>query len=220
MHEIWFVRHGESEANAGLSSKDPASIPLTLTGEKQAVQVSRIWPKQPSHIIHSPYSRALATAQPTIKRFPSVVHEEWAIQEFTYLSPSKCSNTTARQRLPWVEEYWHRNDPNYIDGEGAESFSNLLERVSQALSSFRVLSSNDFCAVFTHGMYMSAVLFSIFTGFSKPTPQSMALFRLFNQTTPVPNGAILKCTINEQGEIFASSFCTSHLADLKASNII
>ena len=212
MCQIWFVRHGESEANAGFSSKDPASIPLTPIGEKQAKEISSIWPKPPSQIIYSPYSRALATAQPTIQRFPSVACEEWAIQEFTYLSPSKCSDTTSMQRLPWVEEYWDRNDPNYTDGEGAESFSNLLKRVSHALSSFSALSSNEFCAVFTHGMYMSAVLFSVLTGFSKPTPQSMALFRLFIQTTPVPNGAILKCTINEQGEIFISDLYIAHLA--------
>jgi hypothetical protein len=28
-----------------------------------------------------------------------------------------------------VEEYWQRCDPLWIDGEGAESFSKVLERV-------------------------------------------------------------------------------------------
>lgn len=36
MKTITLVRHGESEANAGLPSSDPALIPLTATGIAQA----------------------------------------------------------------------------------------------------------------------------------------------------------------------------------------
>jgi len=210
MPQIWFIRHGESDANIGLSSKDPASIALTAKGERQADLVREVWPTAPSRIIYSPYSRALATAQPTIKRFPSVTSEAWPVQEFTYLSPANCIDTTPMQRLPWVEAYWKQNDPHVVDGKGAESFAQLLARISQTFASFKALAPDDFCAVFTHGMYMNAVLLSVMTGFTKPTAESMALFRLLTQTTPVPNGAILKCTINEAGEVFISSLYTDH----------
>ncbi|WP_094780672.1 phosphoglycerate mutase family protein [Paraburkholderia ribeironis] len=51
-------RHGESAANAGHATGDPASIALTEMGEKQARAISRRLTESPAVVICSPFLRA------------------------------------------------------------------------------------------------------------------------------------------------------------------
>jgi len=46
--------------------------------------------------------RSQQTAAPLIARYPDVPVEQWPIQEFTYLSPEHCHNTTFSERKPLV----------------------------------------------------------------------------------------------------------------------
>ena len=211
MRHIWFIRHGESEANAGLPTSDPDTIALTRKGERQAELVANEFKTQPDRIIYSPFSRTLATAQPTIQRYPSVPCEQWPIHEFTYLSPTRCVNTTIAERRPWVDEYWQRSDPHFVDGDGAEAFADLSGRVSQMFESLKESPPDAFYAAFTHGMFMNAILFSVMTDFSPVTAQSMALFKKLMETSPVPNCAILKCIITDDGQVYVSSLSLDHL---------
>lgn len=48
MTKVWFIRHGESEANAGAISNDPANIPLTKQGRQQAEHISTLFDNVPS----------------------------------------------------------------------------------------------------------------------------------------------------------------------------
>ncbi|WP_090805507.1 phosphoglycerate mutase family protein [Paraburkholderia tuberum] len=91
-------RHGESAANAGHATSDPASIPLTELGEQQAHAISQRLAEPPSIVICSPFLRAQQTAAPTLARFPTVRSEIWPVQEFTYLAPARCIDTSAQQR--------------------------------------------------------------------------------------------------------------------------
>jgi broad specificity phosphatase PhoE len=104
MKEVWLIRHGESEANAGLASSDPALIPLTEKGYQQAVKVSTVISMIPSLIVFSPYLRTQQTAQPTMQLFPQAECQEWNIQEFTFLSP-----ILVRIRLGCNAGRWLRN---------------------------------------------------------------------------------------------------------------
>ena len=191
MKEIWFVRHAESEANAGFVSSDPGAIPLTEKGRQQAIAVNKIIPAPPSLIVFSPYIRTQQTAQPTLERFSQVKNQKWNIQEFTFLSPTVCRNTTASQRRPWVEEYWKRNDPFYRHGEGAESFADLLIRVQDA---FRRIEKEegDFVLIFSHGQFMRAFLLSLLVKSFEPTSELMKKFEFFTQTLEIPNCGIIK----------------------------
>lgn len=49
----WLVRHGESAANAGSATTDPATIPLTLVGRDQAVRVAAGLLQKPDLIVVS-----------------------------------------------------------------------------------------------------------------------------------------------------------------------
>src|SRR3546814_8717712 len=80
------------------------------------------------------YTRTRQTAAPTIARFPGVPVEVWPIEEFTYLQPARWNGTRRAERMPHLERYWREADPDYCDGEGAESFSTLLRRCEAALT--------------------------------------------------------------------------------------
>lgn len=168
MKEIWFIRHAESEANAGLTSSDPGAIPLTEKGRQQAIRVSKIIPETPSLIVVSPYIRTQQTAQPTLKRFPEVENQKWNIQEFTFLSPVVCQNTTASQRRLWVGEYWKRNDPLYRHGEGAESFADLLFRVQDAFRRLEKIE-NGYVLIFSHGQFIKTLILALLIKSFEPT---------------------------------------------------
>lgn len=211
MKEVWLIRHGESAANAGFASSSPALIPLTEKGCQQAVKVSTVIPSIPSLIVFSPYFRTQQTAQPTRQLFPQVKCQEWNIQEFTFLSPVLCQNTTRLQRRPMVEEYWERNDPLYVHGDGAESFADFQKRVCETYE--RVMEiDRGLVLIFGHGQFMRLFLLSLLSRSFEPGPELMRKFSLFNQLYDIPNCGILKMRFQGQ-EPFISGLTSNHLCD-------
>ncbi|MBP2637776.1 MAG: Phosphoglycerate mutase [Firmicutes bacterium] len=156
MKQIWLIRHGESIANAGAATPDHVTIPLSEVGREQAKQVSLLLPYAPDLIITSPFTRAQQTAVPTLNRFPEVRREVWDVHEFTYLSPASCTNTTAADRRARVNEYWERSDPDYHDGEGAESFREFISR-AQAASDRLSRLPDGLIVMFTHAQFVRAM---------------------------------------------------------------
>ncbi|AWH53499.1 histidine phosphatase family protein [Stenotrophomonas sp. ESTM1D_MKCIP4_1] len=152
---IILVRHAESAANAGLPTDSPDGIALTALGERQAGDFAKEWAVRPSAIVSSPFLRAMQTAEPLARRFDLPV-ETASVQEFTYLSPSKCIGTTAASRRAWVLEYWDLSDPDLRDGPGAETFREFVERARGFLVSAGSRSSGN-VIVFCHGQFMQMV---------------------------------------------------------------
>ena len=146
---VFFIRHGESLANAGNATSDPATIRLTERGFAQATQIAERFERAPTLIVTSAYLRTQQTAQPTIERFPQTEQAQWPVQEFTYLSPQRCVSMTAAQRRPFVEEYWERCDINFVDGPGAESFASLVQRAKGTLEHLQRWQKNHDIAIFT-----------------------------------------------------------------------
>jgi broad specificity phosphatase PhoE len=142
-----------------LSQQDHVTIALTPTGHEQAREVSLLIPEVPGLIITSTFTRTQLTAKPTLERFPEAIHEVWNdIQEFTYLSPITCIGTTAAERHERINEYWERLDPDYIDGEGPESFRQFLSRV-QASSDRLIRLPNGLTVMFTHAQFIRGMRF-------------------------------------------------------------
>ena len=129
MLNICFIRHAQSQANAGERTADPALIELTAMGREQGIHVAGLFGRAPDLLVTSPYLRARQTAQFVADKHPKVPLETWAVQEFTYLARQRCLNTTLNERIPMAKEYWDRNDPNWVDGEGTESYAGLMGRV-------------------------------------------------------------------------------------------
>src|SRR3546814_10857097 len=92
----------------------------------------------------------------SIARFPGVPVEVWPIEEFTYLQPARCNGTRSAERMPHLERYWSAADPDYCDGEGAESFRALLGRCEAALARLAAMPPASLVYVFGHGQFIQA----------------------------------------------------------------
>ncbi|MCE1009813.1 MULTISPECIES: histidine phosphatase family protein [Pseudomonas] len=156
MKNVRLIRHGESAANAGEPTRDHASIPLTAKGLEQAHLVAQSVAVAPRLIVASPFLRAQATAQVTAALYPTVAFETWPIQEYMYLAPARCVDTTIAQRRGWVEAYWSKADPAFCDGDGAESFAELVSRARSLLDRLAEHPATD-VLVFSHGQLINTV---------------------------------------------------------------
>ena len=155
MMRVWVFRHAESLSNAGGKTLDPEGIPLTENGLRQTRDLAWKLSEAPGRIITSPYRRAIDTGKPIDARFPEAINEVWPIQEFTYLNPASCVGTNWADRKPRIDAYWAKLDPGYVDGEGAESFSSLLQRARTFLEDLTELE-DDLTIVISHGQFMQA----------------------------------------------------------------
>jgi len=103
--------------------------------------------------------------------------ETWPIQEFTYLAPARCINTTVADRKVWVDEYWAKADPAFVHGEGAESFLEFIQRVQVFLDRLADAPGNQ-VAVFSHGQFMSALAWLLVRRYAAPCSCTPASFTL------------------------------------------
>ncbi len=215
MQTIWFIRHGESEANAGYPTLLPPIIELTKKGYEQAEQIAQAFDMPPSLLVTSSYTRTLQTAWATYKRFSDVPIEELPVHEFTYLLPDKYRNTTISQRREEVEKYWCRCDPYYVDGDGkdseVESFAEFMLRVHSTLEQLRS-REEEFIAVFSHEQFIWAVFWLLLSPPVSMDKNAMKQFRYLLTTYPIPNGAILQVQF-DQGKTCVKGIIPSHLTD-------
>ena len=208
---IWFIRHAQSQANAGERTTDPALIKLTPLGREQAAHVAGMFGRAPDLLVSSPYLRAWQTAQYLADKYPNVPMETWPVQEFTYLNRQRCLNTTLAERIPMAREYWDRNDPHYVDGEGTESYAGLMCRAADMWK--RLLAGYDgkWVVVFSHAQFIRAALWHWLCGGERVSEAGMKRFRSFLRAYAIPNGAVLKTRYD--GEFWAGVAGTEHLPD-------
>jgi broad specificity phosphatase PhoE len=213
MLTVWFIRHAQSESNAGLPTSDPAAIALTPRGYEQAACITAAFRERPTLIVTSPYIRTQQTAQPTIRAFPDAPQAEWPVHEFTYLSLDHRRGTTPKQREPLLHAFWERCDPAYCDGAGAESFGDLIRRAQATLDQIARFDAG-FLAIFSHGLFARAVLWSLLAAPQQAIDAAyMRNFRLFVTALKMPNAAILPMHFDSTGAVWFSPFVTSHLPE-------
>ena len=68
-----------------------------------------------------------------------------------------------------------------------------------------------FIAVFSHGLFLRALVWSILTGIAEATPKTMKRYSHFTQAVQIPNGSIIRAEFPAGGPIFISEFDISHL---------
>lgn len=209
--QIWWIRHGESDSNAGARTASAAAPVLTERGWQQARALLQALDRAPDLVVTSPFIRTQQSAQPLLERFPGVRQEEWPIQEFTELSFANRNHTSGLERLPLLEEYWSRLDPDYLDGEGAETFRNLMARVEETVGRMRRLEG--FTLLFGHGLFMRALLWWLLAQPERIDGAAMRRYALFHEALWIPNAAIVRMQLVE-GRLFWSSPDVSHLAQI------
>lgn len=193
---VLLVRHGESVANAGGRTSDHDTNPLTELGRAQARDFAGRLPCTPTLFIISPFLRTHQTAEPLRQKFPQVPVEQWPIQEFTFLEPSRHKNSTEEERQPHAKPYWQRLDPASVDGPGAESFTQFLDRAREAARQLVSRNPGGCVVIFTHGYFMQA--FRLAVRFTNATDaELMANFLRFHLVNFIQNTDSLEFTIQD-----------------------
>lgn len=207
MATIRCIRHGQSASNAGQVTEYPDTIPLTGLGHRQAACVADSFDYSPALVIFSAFDRAAQTAMPLCQRFPNVPVAVWPVQEFTYLAPSRYIGTRREDRAPAVIDYWRRLDPDFRDGEGAETFREYWARVEVFLGHCREL--RGLSAVVSHGQFLRGVMLRLLAG-PMAIDEAMARFKAFRLAIPLPNAAFFTLSLARRGERI-SPVDTDHL---------
>ena len=194
--EIIFVRHAESEANAGLPTKDAQSVPLSSRGLQQAEDLVADFPIEPELIVISKYTRTKQTATPLILKSKTARVETWdMVHEFTFLDREKYKNTTTHERQKHVIDYWEKKDPYYKDGPSEESFFDLLKRTENFFEKLEEQKENKI-AIFSHGQFLTSL--KIVKNLDKKIDmlskeelsELMTTFRILNIENPIENAEI------------------------------
>lgn len=156
---IYLVRHGESTANIGMPTENHKEIPLTDKGKLQAAEAAKmLLPYDIDFVVVSPFLRAIQTAEEYRRLRPEVkCFVDPRVCEYTYLRPAACKGMTNAERRPLRQAYWQRNDPFYVDGEGAESFVEMLMRAKSFLEDCAGMKEKNI-AVFSHSQLINILL--------------------------------------------------------------
>ncbi|WP_158213178.1 histidine phosphatase family protein [Pigmentiphaga sp. NML080357] len=189
LRTLWLIRHGQSTANAGEATSDAGASPLTELGREQAETAARHIDRPPDTLIVSPFRRAQETAAPILRRWPDTRAQIWPIQEFTYLSAAKCAGLNVFERRPLADAYWERADPDYRDGDDAESFMQFAARLREFHE--RVQKLGGFVVAVGHGQFFHAYQQALTMGL-EATPQWMRNFRATDLLSPIENGQIVR----------------------------
>ena len=196
MRDIWFIRHGESTANAGGVTFDTTTVELTELGHRQAQDVSFSFDRAPDLVVMTPYLRTQQTAHYTLQRFPDVPQEIWQLHELRCLSHANYRGTTQAQRAPLVRAYWHRRDPSYHDGEGAETFTDFVSRIEMSLEKLK-MRPEKFIAIFCHGHVMRVMRLLLARPQLSPA-DIMELMLDHSRNTPVQNCEIMRLSVKDK----------------------
>ncbi len=157
-------------------------------GMQQGLELAERISIAPDLIVVTNHLRTRLTAEPLIKKYPLAKAETLPLHEFTFLSPGLCRNTTPEERLPWVKTYWNKCDPNFVYGQGAESFNQFRGRIQESFERITLLDLK-FTIVFTHG-HVIRVLKMILDHKAKNPEGSMKYYRDLMLELDIPNISI------------------------------
>ena len=196
--KVWFIRHGQSLVNAdeNFISDDFSSAKASLSDEgfRQAEKLLEHFSDSPDLFITSSFVRTKETAAPLLKKYPNVAHEEWAIQEFTYIADKRCYNTTLLEKGSLKKEYWNRNNHLHYDGEGAESFIDFINRVQDTLENIKKRKEN-FIVLFSHNYTIAAVKYILKNKPKEITAELMKDFKEYYEANPIRNAEKIEIEI-------------------------
>lgn len=212
VRDIYFIRHGQSFANAGLPCNWPDDVPLTEKGQAEAEAAARFFDHLPPDlVITSRFTRTGLTAAPLLARYPDCPQEEWGIEEFTYLEAAPHRGTTHEDRRPYFQAYWERSDPHYVDGDGAESFAGFFDRIYGTREQLHALSPGR-TLIFCHGFFLSSLMWGLLFSHQNRVVPDMHQLHEFVRIWRWPNCGILRCRLYEDGHFYLGHMRTEHLS--------
>ena len=189
---VYFIRHGQSQANVGGITLENPVVPLTELGELQARTVATLLPATATAIWSSPFKRALDTAAPYCARVGQSPATHADLREFETVDTVQLRGSSSIEREAVVARYWLESDPDRRSGPAAETFREFHERVARVRMAF-LPSLADGTIIFGHGMWMALLFWQIW-GFEQVDHVGMTLFRRFQLGFPTPNTSVYGLT--------------------------
>lgn len=184
---IYFIRHGQSTANAGGMTMEHARIPLSDLGRAQAATLAQLLEVDPVLVLTSSYLRARETAQPFCDKTGCVATPHPLLHEFSALDPALIEGMSGAERRPIADAYWQEADPAARHGPGSETFVEFDERVTAFRGELPGLPSDT--VLFGHGIWFGLLCWKLL-GFSAEGSAGMTAFRRFQRGLPMPNCAV------------------------------
>ena len=188
---IYFVRHGETEANAQGIRQGPEGY-LTDKGRAQALATAKRFPKRKDHpqiIISSPYQRTKETAEIIAKELKIKVKYSNLLVERR--NPSEIIGHEGGERevraiIDRIDKSYHTDDLRISD---EENFIDLKKRAEKLLSYIRWRREKRIIMV-THGIFLKMVASYILYG-DKLTASQYNNLSYFN---PIDNAGMAICS--------------------------
>jgi len=191
---IYLVRHGESTLNTDDGKGCHTKVsPLTEKGRQQAQKIFKILKKEKFNLfVVSEYQRTKETAEPFTRHYSGKIPVKvWPVHEFTVHSEDKYLNLTSRDRQALANRYWQGSDPDHCDGQGAESYRNLMERIDFVIKKIKK-ERFEKILIFTHGNFIRQVIWRILYPDVKIDEKTMESGGLFGWGMDVQNTALVK----------------------------
>ena len=182
---LYFIRHGESLANAGGISMAHESIPLSEVGQQQAHRVAQTLAVKPTQVLVSELIRTQQTARPYCDKHQINHQMNPLLNEFHVISHELIEGMTGEQRRPIAQAYWTQGDVNLRMGIQADTFTEFRERVDGFIDAMPTLAHHTI--IFGHGIWFSLLMWRLM-GFEAHDKQNMLAFRRFQSSLPMPNG--------------------------------
>ncbi len=210
MKQVLFVRHAESVTNIGGTWTDHSSNPLTDNGHQQAKKVCNALVNKPSLIVTSSYVRTKQTAAPTLEKWPDVEHEEWDVHEFATFCYKKHGEVTGALWSDHAYALIEKDDPDYKDGETAESYHELMGRVDSTIEKIRS-SENENIIMFSHGFFLGVLFIRL--GLSASEIPAMRDIFERRRGMHIPNTSISQFSFYDDGTTEFHSISADHLSE-------
>lgn len=137
MKSLYFIRHGESLANAGGTPLPNADIPLTQKGHTQARDRLVHWQQlgiHPSHIYHSAMLRTQQTALPFCQHYDMTASTLDFLDELNTLAFDVIKDISVDARCQINQGWWQTMELNDRHGVGADSFGAFIGQVDTFIS--------------------------------------------------------------------------------------
>ena len=161
-HEIWLIRHGETEWSRSGQHTSRTDIPLTAEGERRALRLKDILDgKQFALVLSSPLRRARDTARLAgYDAEPADDLREWDYGDYEGLTTAEIQRTNPQWTI------WIGTPP------GGETIEQVGARADRVIA--RALDAPGDVAVFGHG-HMLRVLGARWAGFAPACGGSLGL---------------------------------------------
>lgn len=133
--DIYFIRHGETEANVEERLQGHTDTPLTTAGKDHAKNVAaNLEPSDPDILISSPLKRSLDTAKLVAQELKVDIKMDSDLMEICYGDWEEASKNELSETEAWnhrVEDKYNFEHPGKYNGVPGQSYADIYERVSE-----------------------------------------------------------------------------------------